>query len=65
MYIYIGVAAAVLVLFIVLYYCMPAEDYKEEEISKKIEELVKVDINEARKVAKNDMKVFEALQNSK
>lgn len=61
---YLAIAAVIIVMILILYFCIPSEDYKENDISKKIEDLVKTDLNKAREVAKNDLQVFEALQNA-
>ena len=60
---YIGIAVIVIIMIIILYFSMPEEH--EENMSKKIGELIKTDMAKAREVAKNnDMKIFEAMQQS-
>lgn len=69
MYWYIIIIIVIILLLAILYINLPTDDdpepEKEQFEDKKIDELVKGDITEARKVVKNDMKIFEALQKSK
>lgn len=57
MYTYLIIATVIILIVIFLYMSMPADTTDAN-----IKELVKTDINKAREVAKDDLAVFEAFQ---
>lgn len=73
MYWYIIIAVVIVLFLVFLYLNFPsdeddeddvesAENFSSPEAEKKIDKLVKKDINKARKIVKDDLKIFDALQ---